>query len=378
MNVPNCLFADIIVVDDRPTIGGGLPDFWEATFARLFNTMNKNKNIDEIFVLGDVRNGEKTISKLKSVSEWEKDIDTLASKIGVKSKKIQHCIEIIKNNVHYVNSSIELLKIMSLQVNKSSRFLKPIEKDDHFQNTGFLKRQIDLTPFLLNKQDGIKVKTIAEAFPLILDIARDESQKNKIRDQAGEMLGELIDFKVQLTDPSINTIPDFYLQEKGDFEHYFQTQFLTPEGLFGKHFELKQKKAVIKHIVKSISNPRSAFATRRAVMVIPHEIINEDDISPLGLISVRIIPRFTEYFKIILSYSFTWRTVEALVGFPYSIYGSVKFAEHLTQEIKSDPGLKNSEDVRMGEVFYVAHSLHIFTDDYGQAIAKKIIDEASI
>jgi hypothetical protein len=266
---------------------------------------------------------------------------------------------------------------MSIKINDKHEFQKSTNEENHI-HAGLFKRQIDLSPFLLSKQDGIRVKTIAEAFPLILDIARDESQKNKIKDQAGEMLGELIDFKVQLSEPTINTIPNFYLNEKENFESYFDSQFISKEGLFGQHFEKGQKKAVIKHVVKSINNPKSAFATRRAVLIIPHIITDEDDVSPLGLISVRIIPRFTEYNRVILSYSFTWRTVEALVGFPYSIFGSVKYAEHLTSEIKNHPEVKRSDKILIGDVSYVAHSLHIFIDDYGQAIAKRIIDEASL
>jgi len=111
--------------------------------------------------------------------------------------------------------------------------------------------------------------------------------------------------------------------------------------------------------------------------VIPHVIKTPDHISPLGLVSVRIIPRFSPN-RVKLYYSFTWRTVEALVGFPYSIYGSVKYSMYLTDEIKRlvDPEIARGVD--MADVSYIAHSLHMFMDDFGQNIARRIVDDASL
>ena len=79
-----------------------------------------------------------------------------------------------------------------------------------------------------------------------------------------------------------------------------------------------------------------------------------------------------------LHYSFTWRTVEALVGFPYSIYGSVGYAEYLTGLIRKEVGPDAARNVETGELSYIAHSLHIFKDDYGQNIARRIVDDASL
>ena len=118
------------------------------------------------------------------------------------------------------------------------------------------------------------------------------------------------------------------------------------------------------------------FATRRAILVVPHRIVAGEDLSPLGLVSVRLIPRFVgEVIRIL--YSFTWRTVEAFVGFPYSLYGSVGFAEHLTAELQARVATEQRRHVRMGEVSYIAHSLHMFMDAYGQNIARRIVDDAS-
>jgi hypothetical protein len=69
--------------------------------------------------------------------------------------------------------------------------------------------------------------------------------------------------------------------------------------------------------------------------------------------------------------------VEALVGLPYSLYGSVQFSEHLTKQIRERLPRENLRRVEMGEVSYIAHSLHFFIDQYDQSIAKRIVDDAS-
>ena len=109
--------------------------------------------------------------------------------------------------------------------------------------------------------------------------------------------------------------------------------------------------------------------------MVPHDVTPGEEITPLGLVSVRIVPRFRGEI-VDLKYSFTWRTVEALVGFPYSIYGSVRFSQHLTDLIRDlvdDPEI----EITPGPVSYIAHSLHIFMDDYGQNIARRIVNDAS-
>jgi hypothetical protein len=70
--------------------------------------------------------------------------------------------------------------------------------------------------------------------------------------------------------------------------------------------------------------------------------------------------------------------VEALVGFPYSLFASVRFGQHLTERLKALLPPEASRTVEMGHVSYIAHSLHIFLDAYGQNIARRIVDDASI
>src|SRR5207249_1258736 len=96
-----------------------------------------------------------------------------------------------------------------------------------------------------------------------------------------------------------------------------------------------------------------------------HEVTDPADIAPLGLVSIRVVPRFPPG-RARLSFSFTWRTVDALVGFPYSLYGSARYAQHLTEQIAQRVAQRRAgRIIELGEVLYIAHSLHLFLDDFG-------------
>ena len=50
--LPRRVFAEVLVVDDRPTRGGQLPDFWEATVARLIGLLARTIHGDRDLALG--------------------------------------------------------------------------------------------------------------------------------------------------------------------------------------------------------------------------------------------------------------------------------------------------------------------------------------
>ena len=129
-----------------------------------------------------------------------------------------------------------------------------------------------------------------------------------------------MDFKVVLRTPTLDRVPAFYGAEFQSLTDYLGRAFLNSDALFGALFRADgQLDAVLAH-VSSIIAQRSSFATRRAILVVPHVVRDNEDVSPLGLVSIRIVPRI-HGAQVTLLYSFTWRTVEAFVGFPYSLFG---------------------------------------------------------
>lgn len=374
LDLPNCLFAKTITVDDRPAKGGGLPDFWEVTIARLINELSQNPNILKVFIIGNEKYGAETITQLIRASEGKWTPDNISERIGIAYNSVAEAVKRLKENVMKVDCIEDIItELRTLLQNEHT----PLQTSKVELEKGFLERELQMDSILLTKEDGCKVKTIKEAFPIVLEIARSIKDKEIIYDQAGYKIHELVDFKVHLTEPLKNRIPKFYSKEKKSLENYFNKQFVSDDGLFGKVFkETNQLEKVINHVIQAITNKPKPFATRRSIFIVPHLPSLNDELTPLGLVSIRCIPRITSK-KIIINYSYTWRTVEALVGFPYSIYGSVCYSEYLTNQIQSKLPEKWQDIIELGFVSYIAHSLHFFMNDYGQKIAKRIVDEAS-
>lgn len=370
------IFSDIVVLDDRPTTGGGLPDFSYAAIARLIASLEINANIAYAYVLGNVEHGVKTCASLQSIADWGSTAEKMASKTMMSSQSIRDASDRLRDGVVFCSTEDELVTDFASKL-QLRRKLTNTSKTGNFNPPPFLQRELRMTEFALTRIDGCRVKTAAEAYPTVLEIARLSDDSPLITDQAGQQLRELDDFKVHLDTPSQDCIPMFYLDDKEEFDQYFDHAFLNPDGLFAKPLnENNQMDSVLNHIAKIMSLPSDKrYASRRAILVIPHNVV-DGHVSPLGLVSIRILPRFiNEYVE--LHYSFTWRTVEALVGFPYSLFGSIRFGEHLTELIKGKVNLSNKPSVRMGALSYVAHSLHMFVDAYGHNIARRIVNDAS-
>jgi diguanylate cyclase (GGDEF)-like protein len=378
IGVPSALFSERVVVDDRPTRGGGLPDFWEATIARLTAQVLKNPNVDAVYLLGAHKYAAQTVEKLKDLRAWSEREDLISYKTGMPVLSIRAAAKVLEGKVRFPSNCEELVMLLS-EILRPPHIIQLLSHEPAQQRGhGFLKREMQIDHLSLGRKDGCRVKTVAEAYPVVLEIVRQAVDERPIRDQAGQELRELVDFKIHLSNPADSSVPEFYAAEKDSLEKYFQKEFLSETGLFGPRFrQFGQMGAVLAHLVRVVTDPNRQFATRRAILVIPHEIREGTDLAPLGLVSVRCMPRFLAP-RIVLHFSYTWRTVEALVGLPYSLFGSVRFSKFFTDEVKRCVPPDFARQIDMGEVSYIAHSLHMFVDEYGQNIAKRIVDDASI
>ncbi len=373
--VPKELFSEVLTIDDRPSRGGGLPDLWEAAIARLASLVVNDSNVTRVFVLGDKTNGAQTHARLSNVAQWMTDLDFITYKTGLNGSVIRAAAERLTDKVVFPNDDADLIKGLFELSLESHHFRCP--DAEPMDEPRLLRRSLNMPQSGLASTDGCKVQTITDAFPIVLELVRMAESEESNCDQAGYRLREIMDFKLVLTDPSRDKVPPFYSKEAEQLEWYFQREFLAPDGLFAAPLrESNQLEPVLRHVANAVSDPKAQFATRRAILVIPHQIKVGADISPLGLISVRIVPRFL-HGQVVLHFSYTWRTVEVIVGFPYSVYGSVRFAEHLLGEIRKNVSEEVAATIVMGSVSYIAHSLHLFVDDSVRNIARRIVNDAS-
>lgn len=375
------LFADIVTVDDRPAFGGALPDFWEASIARVVDSLERFPDLELVAILGDVTLGARTVSKLQESSSWSDEAESLAFRTGLSETVLRRAADRLEGRVQAFGSVEEVVAGVAA-VLRDRTALHPLHEEDPVEEERFLRLRLDEGEFELPPESGCRVDTGAQAYPVVLERLRRIGERAAIPDAAGVPMIDLIDFKIQVSEPDRDQIPSFYRNDGEALEDYYQTAFLDEEdGKFAKELR-EQVPRVVAHVVAAIRRRPQPFSTRRAILVVPHVLVPVDedvafaDLSPLGLVSVRAIPRF-EGGHVILQFSFTWRTVEALVGLPYSLFGSLRYSQHLTEKVRD--GLEEAEagiPIRLGDVSYIAHSLHVTTEPYGLNVARRIIQLA--
>ena len=375
------MFYKVIRVDTRPTTGGGLPDFWAATLCELMTIMQRNPIVSDILIFGNIQNTRNIIDLLESIDTWDINekfnFKYIAQKtfksiedIRAFKDKFQNRIYICKEETDLINKVYQIYN-REIEENLDGNITKSMQRR-------IIKRDLSYREIALDICDGCRVKTIADAYPIVLEILRQQKERVQynIKDQAGRELLELTDFKIVLSSPSSDDLPDYYVYDKQLLQEYYDKILGEEDSLFRKKLkEGRQLEALIKHVVQAIEG-KNNYATRRAVLVVPNTVDDEDNFSPLGLISIWLAPRFIED-RVVIDFSYNWRTVEAVVGLPLSMYASVKFSEEITGLLKQQ-ALRCERGIAMGTISYIAHSLHMFLDAESMNIVRGIVNDASI
>lgn len=367
--LPVELFAGVVHVDDRPTVGGGLPDLWEAALAQVVDAASANPNVGRVFLVGNLEHASHTVRMLENIDGW--DADALAYKLGATTGRIRDVMGRLVGGARRVTTLDEVVGEL-LAYQEAAPALAAVVADPRARTVPRALRNSSVPDtYRLQAWDGCRVRSAYHAFPVALHSLR-HSNAPVLRDQNRRAYLELSDFRIFLEDPAADPVPAFYLSEKANLAAYYQAQFASPEGLFRRVLdEDGQLAAVVEHVADAVVQGTS---TRRAVLVVPHRLPESGSLSPLGLVSVRLVPRERDGGPVIDA-SFTWRTVEALVGLPYSLYGSIMFAQELTSRVAERLPDATARTVRSGTLSFTAQSLHVFTDEYAQRIARQIIAE---
>lgn len=373
--LPHELFYETVYVDDRPTAGGGLPDLWQAALARVVAAAARNPNVARIVVVGNAEFGVETLAELNAAARWTTEpetVDRLAAKIAMPTTPIRRVGSRIGGRVVHASNLEEAVSPLISDLQEAGPLL-PLVPPDPESAPPRLTRRLEIDEYSLGPEAGCRVPTASVAYPIALDVVR-QTETAAVRDQSGREVRELIDFRVHLTTPTVDPVPRFHADELPRLDRYFETEFCNPDGLFRRGLEAhNQFERVIDHVTEVVQ--RRGYTSRRALLVVPHIPEEGRALAPLGLVSVRTIARPAPGGTA-LDYSFTWRTVEALVGLPYSLYGSIRFAEYMTQLVRVRLGIGSTAgSVRMGEVSYIAHSLHLFLDEYAERIARRIVSD---
>lgn len=376
--------AGIVAVDDRPVTGGGLPDFWQSNVARLIHAALRNPNVSHVLVIGDTTRARRTVGYLQQdAKEWRKQSAALPEKLAISHALVTQFID---RNLSVTvsapeNVSSALCSIYSNITEGVRPDQLPIDLEREAQRRRILAvSQLPNEERLLHR-DGLRAKTLADAYPRVIHILRSESQEPNQPELAGRQFRELTGFKLVLENPFVDEVPHYWSSEQEEFKYYYEHQFCGPtEGTFGPRL-LKERllqggaiqQAVRASALDQVENAiRDQRATRRVMLSVAEA---EDLGQPLGLAHIQVLPRFiAQQWR--LDFLWVWRTVEALVGLPFSAYGSVRWSMEFLEELKIRLGA--SIPLESGNLTYVAMSLHMYMDDGDREIARTIVQHASV
>ena len=375
--LPVDLFDQIVLVDDRPITGGSLPDFWQPAIAEVFSTLGRQDTEPHVIVWGALAVNSETYKKLAGSSSW--NVDEVASVSQLSASTVESLRKTVEISITLVSDGESLSDAVFAATPTWPRKDAGSQKShtsDQWQEK--LTRPM-LSPDSLPLEDGVRCQNAAQAYPIIIDVLRKGKTVRISTDDAKGRLKELLAFKLILEEPLRNAVPAYLEELRVDLDAYTQRAMLDKEnGLFRKLLEsTRQADAFVNHLSSYLGAPEPARSTRRASLVVPNVIDDNGELKPLGLLNVWASPRVGED-RHVIDFVFVWRTVEAFVGLPYSLYGSIRLAEDLVKQVSLIvPIVPNGRAAAVGELTYIPMSLHMRVDEFHDRIAKRIVDESS-
>jgi diguanylate cyclase (GGDEF)-like protein len=370
--------ADTIQIDDRPVTGGGLPDFWQSNASRAVRAIVKNVNISNVLFVGDRKNASRT----EQVLEELKRVDS-HSRLG---RRLSLDAEVLE---HYRKRGIRIEWVEGTEEAVLGQFANIyFNSEDQLRANGDpfdvgaettrhrLKLPPPPSPQGLKPVDGLRCGSLGDAYPRVIWLLRDTNVPENL-DHMGRPFREVRGFKLVLESPLDDSVPDYWIEEKNELRQYFDREFLSQDGHFGSRLlqwgstqgvSLDQIAEAVKETIKAI---RQKIATRRIILFIAEPSDNWQ--APLGLVACHVLPRRTKDGRWSLEFQWVWRTVEALVGFPFSCYGSIQLSERILDEVNRGLADNGHPHALMGELTYLALSLHLFMDEGDAEIARAVV-----
>ncbi len=327
-------------------------------------------------LVGDPANAPETTKRIKG--EVPSNSDELSVITALPKDIVKSCLTSLKDNVRCENDPAQILELLyNSALGLTER--RTTQKPKTSEKIPKLKRTLDVAPIALGALDGVQCETAAQAYPAIVEIMRTGEAASMTYDDASQPLREIVGFKLVLANPIHDAVPDYWTDQEEAFNEYASHVLLNEDGVISKSFhEDGQYAAFVEQLSSYCRSESREKSTRRAILVV-HNVVDNAKLRPLGLVSVWATPRHHSG-GCSVEFCFVWRTVEALVGLPYSLFGSIALADAIVEQIKTDMQAKGGAQARLnvGRLTYLALSLHMRVDTFHRRIAKRIADAASV
>lgn len=371
--------AATVQVDDRPVTGGGLPDFWQSNVSRAVHAVLANPNIRAILIVGDAGNAKRTVEFITNPTALASP--GLAARINVDEQALRDFRDRHLSNLRVnADEAAALRAIARLYFGVESQ-LSAIGDSRNLREEHVRRRRLLATVPSdaegLKAVDGLRCETLADAYPRVLRLLR-SLDTAECKDHMGRRFREVLGFKLVLERPLEEAVPDYWRPDDAELNEYFRAQFMSDRGLFGQRL-LRWGNSVdgVDQVARAVQNTvdaiRGGIATRRIIQFIAQPTDERD--KPLGLVCIHIVPRENQG-RWLLDFQWVWRTVEALVGLPFSAYGSIKFAQTFLELVNGQLAIDKRARVTMGRLTYLALSLHVFLGEGDDEIARTVVTDA--
>lgn len=369
--LPLDFLIDYVRVDDRPRTGGGLPDFWQVALAQVI-AAQENSGLTKVLVWGISPENTETFQRLTGKKKWP--IDEVSLLAGLSTETVVNLEKSLPAQVSVVKGAEVLLQEIFDAYQSFAGRQNEERRDESKSQTVLRRAMAEADP--LGQNEGIVCPTAALAYPVVIDTLRKSAFVRHSCDDANQDLRELIAYKIKLTNPLVSPIPAYLSSQKDELESYARKVLLDKNGFFRSKLENAGGGQIdgFVALLSSYVEPTNNKSTRRACLVVPNEYSKGGEYRPLGLISVWATPRNNDNGGKFIDFVFVWRTVEAFIGLPYSLYGSIELAKQLVNSVSTVGGAKAPQ---LGELTYIALSLHLGSDKFHMRVAKQIVDSAS-
>lgn len=375
------LVADVVEIDDRPVIGGGLPDFWQSNVARTVRSCLRNPNVQTIIVLGTSANADATLRRLELAdATWSREMHDLQRRLSISLEHLlmfrERGIQIVRIEQPSEEGAYDAIFAANSAIATRASAPPTVNLEEEAK-----RRRISVAPqsegIRLLPTDGLRTKTLTDAYPQAINLLRSSDAPPQVETSL-RRFREFPSFKLVLTTPYIETVPDYWKGEQPALDHYFERNFGRQASLFGTrlYVEAPDGSSLYQQgLDATVDAIRAERPTRR--IFLPISAVDGRFDQPLGLCAIQVMPRFREG-RCHLDFQWIWRTVEAIVGFPFSAYGSIawsrKFYNAVLEELVRSGA---STSVELGELTYLALSFHMFLDVGDTEIARAIVQDVS-
>ncbi|MEZ6006168.1 MAG: hypothetical protein R3F05_00160 [Planctomycetota bacterium] len=372
--------ADSVYLDDRPVISGLLPDFWQSNVARIIKAALANPNVRTIVVsIAEKAAAAGTLRVLEAgtVAERGRSWDEAARSRIARATALP-----VEEVLEFQRRSLRLHVVSCDPSDVREAVLDALfESGARMSCLGEVPRAespATATKAIVGATGGsaswdMAALTLSEAYPMLLGKLR----KTSATSASGRSMTEVQGFRLAVAHPNQDPIPQYWVSEKQQFDAYYSRAFDGPDSFFGRRIQrfgavtggdspgIDQLNRAVDDLAAAIQDGQS---TRRVLMMVSDP---SDPQHPLGLAALHFLPRErtgTWHLDCVA----VWRSVEAIVGLPFSAYGSSRYMAAVADLVSTRVSALGLPPVAPGVLTYLALSLHLFADTSDLAIARQI------